>query len=173
VFANVQSVDPITAWAAREENIDEGWTLTTASVDGPNGYTIVFYDFYGNAFGYVNNVSRATTSTDPAVLAARHHPNATPPSDEATWQDATYVTGTNTRRTPISTYLHGFPVLYGMYSQASMSAGFNRAQVSRYVMPDDGNFWALMADGRYFACSGGASFRATKCNKPRPITKTS
>lgn len=145
VFASAQSVDPLNILQPRSE-IQQ---LTSAAV-GKDGYTVTFYDFYGNAFAYVNNISQGTTSTNASYLASRHKPDAVPPEDESTWVDATYVTGTNTRRTPISTYMHGFPVLYGMYSQASIDAGFSRGNVQRYIMPSDSHFWALMNDGRYF-----------------------
>jgi hypothetical protein len=58
----------------------------------PNGYTLTFFDFYDVSFAYVNQVSRATTSLDPQVLAARHSPNVKAPEEEKNWTDGTYVT---------------------------------------------------------------------------------
>ncbi len=116
----------------------------------PNGYTLTFFDFYGVSFAYVNQISRVTSSLDPQVLAARHNPNVKAPEEEKTWTDGTYVTGANTRRTTMGSYTHGFPVLYGLYSQESQKKGFRIADVTKYVMPIAGYYWVFINSGRYF-----------------------
>jgi hypothetical protein len=60
------------------------------------------------------------------------------------------VTGANTRRTTMGSYTHGFPVLYGLYSQESQKKGFRIADTTKYVMPVAGYYWALTNSGRYF-----------------------
>ena len=116
----------------------------------PNGYTITFFDFYSVSFAYVNQVSRATSSLDPVVLAARHNPKAKAPEEEKTWTDGTYVTGANTRRSTMGSYYYGFPILYGLYSAESRAKGFGITDVAKYIMPMGGYYWALTKSGRYF-----------------------
>jgi hypothetical protein len=123
---------------------------TIGGASTPNGYTITFFDFYGVSFAYLHQVSRATTSLDPKVLAARHNPDTVVPAQEKNWVDGTYVTGANTRRTTMGSYTHGFPVLYGLYSQDSQKKGFRIADVTKFVMPVAGNYWVLTTSGRYF-----------------------
>ena len=116
----------------------------------PNGYTITFFDFYGVSFAYVNQVSRATSSLDPVVLAARHNPNAKAPEEEKTWIDGTYITGANTRRSTMGSYYYGFPILYGLYSAESQAKGFRTSDVIKFIMPMGGYYWALTSFGKYF-----------------------
>ena len=124
--------------------------ITSDGSGTPDGYTITFFDFYGVSFAYVSQVSRATKSLEPQVLAARHNLSAKAPEDEKTWQDATYVTGANTRRTTLGSYTYGFPVLYGLYSQESQAKGFRPSDVTKFVMPVAGYYWAYTTSGRYF-----------------------
>lgn len=153
LFGKAQTVVPIEVWnprsGAQAPATGPANLHATATVGQQDGYSLLFTDFYGASFAYVNNVARDGV-TDPGVLTARHDPNATPPEDTTTWTNATYVTGANTRRTPISAAMQGFPILYGLYSQASRDAGFDPANLTQLVMPSDTEFWAKTSDGRYF-----------------------
>jgi hypothetical protein len=143
VFDEAQSVHPLVFHSISTQQRD-------AASPPRDGYTLTFYDFYGASFAYVTSVTRAKVALTPSALLERHDPRAAAPKDERTWQDATYVSGANTRRTPLGNYYHGFPVLYGLFGAESKKAGFDANAVERLVMPAGNAYWALTKSGRYF-----------------------
>ncbi|NJK44785.1 MAG: hypothetical protein HC933_11295 [Pleurocapsa sp. SU_196_0] len=98
----------------------------------------------------MTSVTRADVPLTPERLLQRYDLNTKIPEDQRQWQDATYVSGANTRRTPIGHYFHGYPVLYGLFGEASKAMGFRVTEVERLIMPSGNAYWALTKDGRYF-----------------------
>jgi hypothetical protein len=142
-FKSAQTVRPLLLPKAHQ-----GRSQPSASAPS-DGYTLTFFDLNGVSFAYATHVTQANVPLEPNSLLARDTQTAAP-EDPKQWQDATYITGANTRRTPLGSYHHGFPILHGLFGEASKTKGFDVNTVAQLVMPRSNMYWAKTSDGRYF-----------------------
>jgi hypothetical protein len=142
-FKTAQTVRPLLLPKAQQSR-------SQPSAPAPSdGYTLTFFDLNGVSFAYVTHVTQANVPLEPTSLLARDTQTVTPENPKQ-WQNATYITGANTRRTPLGSYHHGFPILRGLFGEDSKAKGFDVNNVAQLVMPRSNMYWAKTIDGRYF-----------------------
>lgn len=151
IFGDAKTSTPAQPWMV--DNVTQQDPSGNPTVDknpsAPNGYSIAFYDFYGVSFAYLNFIDRKK-NTDPNALIKSYDEEPTAGPQPSTWSVATYASGANNKRTVLSHFTHGVPVLRTIFGPEGEAVGFDAKLVSRYVMPYEGAYWAHMKDGRYF-----------------------